>query len=174
MPYTDEPKGLAVLNNINMATLGSLVTNLCWLVGSLKFTWVVSEMLRVKDPAAISAMGLMLGAWGYKTTAAVFDANNKRKTHPAYAEVVKAEAEGKVAGAAAAVVISEKAKDLQAARNVMTGEHAAQQPVATVNAEQGSRVEMNVGAPAPVTPPLHDGGEHEQEWATGDKREGLL
>ncbi|HEV8178364.1 MAG TPA: hypothetical protein VGP44_11850 [Gemmatimonadales bacterium] len=161
MPYTPEPRGLAFINNLNTASFGSLVTNACWFLGSSALTTVACMLLLREDyhlangtlvivemqrQLGLTLSGFLLGAWTGKTVAGVADAHSKRQADPRYAEVLEAKERGKVSGAAAAVVIAEKAADMQAARNgVMTGEHPAQQPVVQVNAEQGSRVETNVG-----------------------------
>jgi len=66
--------------------------------------------------AGIFLAGILVAAWTGKTVAGVVDAQNKRKTNPAYAEIIKAQAEGKVAGAAAANVLAEAKKDAEALR----------------------------------------------------------
>lgn len=107
MTYTQEPKGLQFVNNLNMTTFGPLVSNLCWLIGSIAFTWVACVLLlddAGKQVEAHHSYGLQLAtallfAWTGKTAAGVIDANNKRKAHPDYAPVAEARERAKMAGA---------------------------------------------------------------------------
>ncbi len=193
MSVTQEPRGLTWINNVNMATFGSLISQVCWLIGSVVFTGLacylmtrvdfydqvgaVVEGTTMRQMVLISRETMrqlgntlalaLLAAWTGKTVAGVFDSNNKRKTHPAYAEVLKAEAEGKVSGAAAAAVISEKAADAKAART--TREHPALSAIeevkkpSVVNIENAEKVEV------PADPAETD---DQVQWADG--RRGLL
>lgn len=167
MTVTLEPRGLAWINNINMATAGSLVTNLCWFLGSTALTIVACILLLRQDyhlpdgtlvvvemqrQLGLTLAGFLLGAWTGKTVAGVADAHNKRKAHPAYAAVVEAKERGAVAGAAAATVIAERAADLRQARTVPTGER----PAPVVHAEHVEQVtvadESVINGAAPAKP----------------------
>jgi hypothetical protein len=108
MPYTEEPKGLEWINNMNTASMGSLVTNFCWLFGSIAFTLVACYLLVVVKDNGMTLAGALLAAWGVKTGAGVTDANLKRKADPKYKEVLEAKERGKVTGVAAAAVLAEK------------------------------------------------------------------
>jgi hypothetical protein len=124
---TEEPHGLVWINNVNMSTFGSLVSNLCWFIGSVMLTFADYRLLMAETElarqAGIFLAGILVTAWTGKTVAGVIETNNKRKTNPAYASVIKAKTEGEVAGAAAAAVLSEAKKDAASART--TREHRA-------------------------------------------------
>lgn len=152
MAYTDEPRGLKVINNLNTNAFGSIISQACWFFGSTLLTlWACYMMSRDDYYIPVGAylegvkgvgpyrqmilvslqqtrdMGVHLAdalllAWTGKTVAGVVDSQGKRKTHPDYAPVLEAEAKGKAAGAAAIAVIAEQAKDAAAAR-AMTMEH---------------------------------------------------
>ncbi len=146
MPVTEEPRGLNWINNVNMSTFGSLVSQACWFLGSTALTLVACYLLTREDfytavgawdakgyrqlilmsretmRAAGQALAYaLLAAWTGKTVAGVVDSDRKRRAHPAFAEVVKAKEEGKAAGAAAALVLKEQVLDAKAARE--TKEH---------------------------------------------------
>src|SRR5205814_1557243 len=87
----------------NTQSAGSLVTNLCWLFGSLALTITDVIMLLRESPSGLALTGILVTGWGAKTTAGVVDANNKRKADPKYKEVVEAAERGKSAGAAAKI-----------------------------------------------------------------------
>ncbi len=165
---TQEPRGLRFINNVNMATLGSITTNVCWFAGSSALTAVACILLLRQDyhlangtlvivemqrQLGLTLAGFLLGAWTGKTVAGVVDSNNKRTAHPDYAPVLEAKERGKVAGAAAAAVIAEKAADMQAARAPVQGNGAgaaAGAATVTVNAADQSQVEVSAGAPGDV------------------------
>ncbi len=154
MPYTQEPRGLQVVNNVNTTAVGALTTNLCWFLGSVSLTVVSCILLLRADPTGLTLSGFLLAAWGGKSVAGVVDSNNKRKTNPAYAPVIKAAEEGRVAGAAAAAVIAEKSADLQAARAPTQGTTPTNgAPSVTVNAADQSQVEVSAGATGEVAVP---------------------
>lgn len=126
--YTKEPAGLAFINNMNMATFGPLISQVCWLVGSLAFTWLACFLMTRPDyytavgafddhglrqmvmvsRETTRALGnslatLLLAAWTGKTIAGVVESNNKRKSAPEYATVLEAKAKveaAKVSGPA--------------------------------------------------------------------------
>ncbi len=166
---TQEPRGLGFINNINTSSMGSIVTNVCWFAGSSALTAVACILLLRQDyhlangtlvivemqrQLGLTLAGFLLGAWTGKTVAGVVDSNNKRTAHPAYAPVLEAKERGKVAGAAAAVVIAEKAADMQAARVPVQGSAPANgAPTVTVNAADQSQVEVSAGATGEVAVP---------------------
>ncbi len=154
MTYTQEPRGLQVVNNVNVNAVGALTTNACWFIGSVALTVVTCILLLRKDPNGVTMTGFLLAAWGGKSVAGVVDSNNKRKTSPAYAPVIKAAEEGRVAGAAAAAVVAEKSADLQAARTPVQGNAPTNgAPTVTVNAADQSQVEVSAGATGEVAVP---------------------
>jgi len=144
MTVSLEPRGLNWINNLNTNSFGSLVSQLCWLVGSLVLTKANYHLLMSDNELARQAglflTGILVASWTGKSVIGTVDRSIKRKTHPLYKEVLEAQERGKVAGAAAASIIAENKLDLQAARGrVRTAEHAAQvpapvaQPAAEVN-----------------------------------------
>ncbi len=188
MPYTQEPRGLQVVNNINVNAVGALTTNACWFAGSTALTVVACILMLRQDYHLANgtlvivemqrqigfALALaLLGGWTSKSVAGVVDSNNKRKTDPAYAPVVEATERGRVAGAAAAAVVAEKSADLQAARTPAQGNAPANgAPTVTVNAADQSQVEVSAGAPGTATVLEPEAAPH--EWAEGDPRAGVL
>jgi hypothetical protein len=123
--YTDEPPGLRIINNLNTNAFGSVVSQTVWFLGSTVLTLTACYLLTRNDTwEAVGAFDeagrralvmhsretmrqlgnalaiALLAAWTGKTVAGVVDSNSKRKTHPEYATVVKAQAEGKAAGTA--------------------------------------------------------------------------
>ncbi len=124
---TQEPRGLNFINNINTNSFSSLTSQVCWLVGSIMLTIADYQLLRedteLERQAGIFLAGILVTAWTGKTVAGVFDSNNKRKAHPAYAAVLEAEERGKVTGAASAVALADVAANKQ-----MTRENAAKAP----------------------------------------------
>jgi hypothetical protein len=111
MTVTSEPRGLNWINNINTNSFGSLVSQVCWLVGSLVLTLACYRLLmaptELARQAGIFLAGILVTAWTGKTVAGVFDSNNKRKANPAYKDVLEAKERGKIAGAAAAQAIKQ-------------------------------------------------------------------
>jgi hypothetical protein len=144
VPVTEEPRGLNWINNINPSAFGVIVSQLCWFIGSVCFTWVAQVlMLRQDGPALINGMpishdshrqlgfllaGALLAAWTGKTAANVVDQQLKRKANPDYVPVAEAIERGKVAGAAAAAVVKEAAKDAAAARAIYNGPAPLKEP----------------------------------------------
>ncbi|HEV8178160.1 MAG TPA: hypothetical protein VGP44_10790 [Gemmatimonadales bacterium] len=184
MSVTIEPRGLNFINNLNVSTFGSLVTNACWFAGSTALTVVACILLLRQDyhlangtlvivemqrQLGLTLAGFLLGAWTGKTVAGVVDSQNKRTSHPSYVPVIEAKERGQAAGAAAAVVIAEKAAESKASIERMTNEHEVASPV-NITAKDQSRVE--VSAPAVAVPEPEP--EPEQEWASGAKQAGLL
>lgn len=127
MPVTSEPRGLNWINNINTNAFGSLVSQVCWLAGSLALTVADYQLLMASTElarqAGIFLAGILVTAWTGKTVAGVVDSNNKRKANPAYTAVLEAKERGAKAGAAAALALKEQAADLKHAR--ATAEHPA-------------------------------------------------
>ncbi len=167
MAVTQEPRGLNWINNVNMTTFGPLISNVCWLVGSLAFTYVTCVLLLdegLKSDAhhgiGIQLATALLFAWTGKTAAGVIDANNKRKAHPDYAPVLEAKERGKMAAATAAVVLKEQAADAKATR-----EHA-------VPAVPAPAAQVNVNTAPPVAP-LEVQPEPNQ-WANGKSDAGVI
>lgn len=119
MAYTDEPRGLAFVNNLNTATFGSLVTNACWFLGSTALTVVACILLLRQDGPSLTGgiptsheaqrqlgfalAGILLGAWTGKTVAGVTDSHLKRKV---YSTEKVAESEAKVAEAKATEAVA--------------------------------------------------------------------
>ncbi len=174
MAYTQEPRGLAFINNINTNTFGSLVSQFCWLVGSLAFTVVACYLLlddTGRQADAHHSYGFQLAtallfAWTGKTLAGVADSYGKRTTHPEYVEAME---RGKTTGAAAALVLADAAVDVKAARDAKTTSEHPASPVMQVTAEQGSRVETNVQAQPNGTTPVAKAA-NEPDAYTDDER----
>lgn len=117
MKYTREPHGLQVVNNVNMATLTQLVTQVCWLFGSFSLTIVDCYLLVYQKESALALAIALIGGWTAKTGAGVVDADNKRKASPEYAEVIKAKSQG--------TVLADVAARKSGMFDALTGEHAA-------------------------------------------------
>lgn len=119
MTYTHEPKGLEWINNVNAETLGLLVTQGCWIVGSLTLTFADYQLFMSGNESArqvgLILAGILTGGWTGKTIAGVFGANNKRKTAKEYGDVVEAQTRGKVAEAVVADVVAARKSGLHAA-----------------------------------------------------------
>jgi hypothetical protein len=104
MPVTQEPRGLAWINNLNMTTFGPLISQVCWLAGSFAFTWLACylttrldfyEAVGTVDQNGARQMVLisretvrqlgntlalaLLAAWTGKSVIGSVDAHNKRK-----------------------------------------------------------------------------------------------
>jgi hypothetical protein len=120
MPFTEEPRGLVWINNINPTSFGIIVSQGVWLFGSAALTLADYHLLMGPSEqhrqAGLFLAGILVGAWTGKTIAGVVDAQQKRALDPRAAPVLEAKERGKIAGAAAAVVIADKAKDVAAAR----------------------------------------------------------
>jgi hypothetical protein len=125
MTVTIEPRGLTWLNNVNTTSFESVVSQICWIVGSFAFTfatvWLLMGDTDNKRNAGTLMAGIMVGAWTSKTVAGVVAANNKRKTNPLYKDVLEAKERGAKAGAAAALVLKKDA----AAVHTVTAERPA-------------------------------------------------
>lgn len=144
MAVTEEPSGLNWINNVNMATFGPLVSQICWLVGSLTFTaiaaWLMTRTDYYSAVGAFDANGhrqnvmmpqqelrtlgnmlanILLAAWTGKTIAGVVESQNKRTADPKYAAVLEAKERGKAAGKAGTVVVA----DPETAKKLVTKEH---------------------------------------------------
>ena len=109
MGYTSEPLGLRWLNNINPSALGVVVSQACWFIGSVWFTWTASTlMLRQDGPSLLNGIpadhsshrqlgfllaGALLAAWTGKTAANVVDQQLKRKEYAKTAAIVASTSE---------------------------------------------------------------------------------
>lgn len=126
MPVTQEPRGLNWINNVNMGAFGPLTTQLCWVIGSVAFTYVASMLMLTLDgpsltngiPTDHSAIrqlgyllaGSLLGAWGFKTGAGIYDNKKKREADPRYAGILEAKERGKLAAVANAAALKDAKK----------------------------------------------------------------
>lgn len=138
MAYTDEPRGLRFLNNINPTAFGIIVSQFLWAVGSLAFTWAACTLLlRLDGPSLTNGIptsheaqrqlgfalaGALLGAWTGKTIAGVVDAQQKRTADPRYVEVLKAKSEAEGAKVAAAAAVKDIKEGVRT-NGVTTAEH---------------------------------------------------
>lgn len=203
MAYTQEPKGLTWINNCNPNALSIIVSQICWLAGSLAFTalvWWLMTLLDYYSPVGVpdangarqmvlisretmrqggAALAFaLLGAWTGKSIVGAVDAQNKRKLHPDAAPALEAQERGKVAGAAAAVVLAEQAADMKSARAAtLTSEHPV--PPAPPATAPATAVTVNTGDQSTVNEnvppaPPGNGGEPPHEWASGDPNAGVL
>jgi len=170
MGYTEEGPGLRWINNLNTATFGSVVSQVCWLVGSFAFTgcavWLMTRVdfydaVGAADENGLRQMvlisretmrqlgfavaGALIAGWTGKTWAGVADSNLKRKASPDYAPVLEAKERGAVAGAAAAALIKREAA-APYPPSPTTREHPAPPPAqggeATVNLNLGTESEI--------------------------------
>jgi hypothetical protein len=156
MTVTVEPRGLVWINNVSMASFGSLVTNACWFFGSVSLTVVACILLLTPDgPSLVTGTsiptshenhralgfqlaGILLAAWGVKTGAGVVESQNKRKASPDYVPVLEAQAK------------------VEAAKMSVPAPVTGEQPV----------------QPLRSAPPDPNGPA--QEWASGEPQEGVL
>jgi hypothetical protein len=146
------------INETEMVSLNSLFRGVGWLFVTVLFSLTARTMMLSASKEAQS-LGFqvciaVLGGLGYASSVGAINHRTNRRTAK---EFVRAEAEGKVAGAAAAVVIAEKAKDAQAARDTL--EHP------TIHAEKVEKVEVNNGTPDRV--------EEEHRWRDREPMQGL-
>ncbi len=170
---TDEPRGLRWINNVNTNAFGSLVSQVCWLVGSFVLTLADYRLLRedtdLERQAGIFLAGILVTAWTGKTVAGVVDSQNKRKAHPEYAKVVEAEARAKTAGAAQALALADVA-----AEKVRTREHPAPPPPPVQPAVTVTQVNTEASEVGEAPPVQRSPKPEEPEWAQGDPRAGIL
>lgn len=163
MTFTQESAGLRWINNLNMATFGSLVSQLCWMVGSFVFTGVAAVLMLRWDyynnaGTLVSVennrqLGYLLAtallfAWTGKTVAGVFDNADKRGKDR---DFIEAKERGKATGAVAAASLKATVTE-----GATTREHAA----------------LEVLAARRLAPKAEEG--EEQEWAQGDSQRGRL
>lgn len=156
MAFTDEPPGLSFINNVNMAAFGPLVSQVCWLVGSLAFTAQACILLGRGDANGMTLAGLLLAAWTGKTAAGIIDSQQKRTADPRYVEVLKAKAEAEGAKVAAAAAI----KDMKSEPN--------RPPAVTkeMRALRLSQMQQQVIPEAEAVP--------DHEWAAGEADKGVI
>jgi hypothetical protein len=138
------PAPIRWINQLSMPSVAALVMQVVWIYGSIRFTGVAANMLlregaqsEIHHSYGFQLAVALLVAWtGGKVTNALSNFG-VRKTAKEY---VEAKHKGDVAGAAAAVVIAEQAKDAQAARDALTGERPAkqQQPLRNLDDERGT------------------------------------
>lgn len=185
MPYTEEPRGLKILNNLNSTALATVVSQFLWAVGSLALTAIACRMLLTSDgimtaqgavPAypishdsirslGFALAGALLAAWTGKSVIGGVVEHGKRTTSTEYKEIIEAKERGSKVGTAQALALATAAKE------ITTQEHAAP---ATVTVKSRGSTEVSMAPVAEEDPTREPATDEPHDWATGDPRAGVL